>query len=117
MKTELMQRALRGSEAGELRFPEVIGILHEADVESYQVDFLRGDDTFYLPDGRTHTEAIHVGKVAAEFSRDGVVEAIRAAQADRIRSSGVCAADCKGGGCGLPGEPHWRARGVCGAQG
>ena len=85
MKTELMQRALRMSEAGELRFPEVIGILHEADVESYQVDFLRGDDTFYLPDGRTHVEAIHVGVVAADFSRDGVVEAIRGAQADRIR--------------------------------
>jgi uncharacterized protein YbcV (DUF1398 family) len=85
MKTELMQRALRGSEAGELRFPEVIGMLQEAGVESYQVDFLRGDDTFYLPDGRIHAEAIPVGEVAAEFSRDGVVDAIRGAQADRIR--------------------------------
>ena len=85
MKTELMQRALRKSEAGELRFPEVIGILREADVESYQVDFLRGDDTFYLLDGRTHTEPIEVGAVAAEFLRESVVDAIRGAQADRIR--------------------------------
>ncbi len=85
MKTELMQRALRQSEAGELRFPEVIGILREAEVESYQVDFLRGDDTFYLLDGRTHTEPIEAGEVAAEFLRESVVDAIRAAQADRIR--------------------------------
>jgi uncharacterized protein YbcV (DUF1398 family) len=60
-------------------------MLHEAEVESYQVDFLRGDHTFYLLDRRTHGELIHVREVAAEFSRDGVVAAIRGAQADAIR--------------------------------
>ena len=85
MKTELMQAALRKSEAGELRFPEVIWMLHEAEVDAYHVDFLHGDDTFYLLDGTTHTEPIEVREVASEFSRDGVIDAIRGAQADRIR--------------------------------
>lgn len=85
MKKELMQKALRGSEAGELTFPQVVGMLHEAGVESYQVDFLRGDDTFYLLDGGTHVETMHVREVAADFSAQGVIDAIREVQADRIR--------------------------------
>jgi uncharacterized protein YbcV (DUF1398 family) len=87
MNTALIQQALHGSEAGQLTFPQVVGMLHEAGVESYAVDLLHGDDTFYLLDGKTHVESIKPEStpVAADFSADEVIAAIRGAQADTVR--------------------------------
>jgi uncharacterized protein YbcV (DUF1398 family) len=82
-----MHDALAGSSEGRLTFPEVIGMLTEAGVESYFVDFVREDDTFYMPDGRTHVErfTLPAALVAEEFSTSDVSATIRAAQADTIR--------------------------------
>jgi uncharacterized protein YbcV (DUF1398 family) len=87
MNIEPMRKALEGSQAGKLTFPEVVSILLEAGVESYRVDLIRGDDTFYMPDGETHVEKMTVPstKVADQFSQTGIGAAIRAAQADSIR--------------------------------
>jgi uncharacterized protein YbcV (DUF1398 family) len=87
MNIEAMRKALEGSQAGKLTFPEVVGTLTEAGVESYRVDLIRCDDTFYMPNGETHVEKMTVPstKVADEFSQTGIVAAIRAAQADSIR--------------------------------
>ncbi len=87
MNTALMHQALAGSLAGQLTFPQVIGILTEAGVESYRVDFITGSDVFYLPDGRTHTEPMPraFANVAATFSANDLKATIRAAQADAVR--------------------------------
>lgn len=87
MNIALMQQALHGSEAGQFTFPQAVGLLREAGVESYEVDLLHGDDTFYLSSGETHIEPLqHTGTTVAEdFNQPQVVAAIRAAQADQIR--------------------------------
>jgi uncharacterized protein YbcV (DUF1398 family) len=87
MDTEVMRKTLEGSEAGNLRFPEVVGALMEVGVESYHADLISGVDTFYMPNGDTHTEKMTLApaRVAEEFSETALVSAIRAAQADEIR--------------------------------
>lgn len=87
MNTQLMHTALQGSAEGRLTFPEVIGMLAGAGVESYSVDFVGRTDTFYMPDGRTHVEPVTLpaAAVAGEFAGSAVKAAIRDAQADRIR--------------------------------
>lgn len=87
METQVMHEALAGSSEGRLTFPQVVGMLTGVGVESYFVDFVHGDDTFYMPDGRTHVEPMTLSKapIAAEFSPADVSAAIRAAQADTIR--------------------------------
>lgn len=87
MDTKAMHEALAGSSEGRLTFPQVIGLLVGAGVESYSVDFVHGDDTFYMPDGRTHVEPVTLpsAPVAEHFSEADVSATIRAAQADTIR--------------------------------
>ena len=87
MDTEAMHRALEGSLAGRMTFPEVVGTLIGAGVESYFADLVRGEETFYAPGGETHVEKMGLPsrKVADDFSHGGIVAAIRAAQADEIR--------------------------------
>jgi uncharacterized protein YbcV (DUF1398 family) len=87
MNTEAMRKALEGSEAGKLPFPEVVGILSEAGVESYCADLVRGEDVFYMPTGETHAETMRLPETSIpdELSLDSLVQAIRAVQADQIR--------------------------------
>jgi uncharacterized protein YbcV (DUF1398 family) len=56
-------------------------------VESYFADLTRGEETFYMPSGETHVEKMSLarGKIADEFSQNGIGSAIRAAQSDEIR--------------------------------
>ena len=87
MNTAVMHWASEGSEAGELRFPEVVGALMAAGVESYSADLVRGEKTFYMPDGETYIvpSKLPVTAIAGEYWEDGVVAAIRGAQTDAIR--------------------------------
>jgi uncharacterized protein YbcV (DUF1398 family) len=87
MNTDAMHKALEGSQAGKLTFPEVVGMLISAGVESYFADLLRGEEAFYTTDGETHRERMTLPsmKIAGDFSQAGLVAAIRAAQADQIR--------------------------------
>ena len=87
MNTEAMHEALQGSINGKLTFPEVVGILVKAGVESCFADLVRGTETFYLGGGDTHVETMALPSmgVSEDFSHSGIVGAIRAAQADQIR--------------------------------
>jgi uncharacterized protein YbcV (DUF1398 family) len=87
MNTRAMREVSRGTQAGEMTFPQVVDKLIEVGVESYFVDFAAARKTYYLSGGETHTEPIilRLDPVAREFSSAAVVDAIRAAQADSIR--------------------------------
>jgi uncharacterized protein YbcV (DUF1398 family) len=87
MNTGTVHEALGGSLAGKLTFPQVVGMLVGAGVESYFADLVRGQETFYAADGETHAEkmALALTRVADDFSETGIIAAIRAAQADQIR--------------------------------
>jgi uncharacterized protein YbcV (DUF1398 family) len=87
MNTEVMHEVLTESQAGKLIFPEVVRRLAEVGVESYFVDFAAGKDTFYTTTGETWVTDMTVQRdaVAEDFSKAGIVAAIRGAQADTIR--------------------------------
>ncbi len=87
MQTDVMHWASEGSDAGELRFPEIVARLIEAGVEAYCADLVRGEKTYYMPDSETYTvkSKLPVAPVASEYSETGIVAAIRGAQADTIR--------------------------------
>lgn len=87
MNLDVMRHTLHQSEAGQLTFPMVIDALSAVGVESYFADLTRRTDTFYMPNGETHVEAMNhpPTKIAEDFSKLEIVAAIRAAQADQIR--------------------------------
>lgn len=75
------------TQAGQLIFPEVVRRLLAAGVESYLIDFATGNETFYLANGGTHRETmtLPLNAIAEDFSKEGIVAAIRGAQADTVR--------------------------------
>jgi len=75
------------TQQGKMNFPQVVGGLLEAGVESYLVDFATRQKTHYLSDGTTHTvpTILEPGPISAEFSGEDLVAAIRGAQADTVR--------------------------------
>lgn len=87
MNTEVMRKTLEKSEEGQQTFPEVIKALVSIGVESYHADFVRGIDTFYMPNGETHEVKMKIPgvKIAEDFSPEPLIATIRAVQADQIR--------------------------------
>ena len=85
--TLVMHEVSIETQEGRMTFPQVVGRLLEIGVESYCVDFIAGRKTYYLANGATHIEPVvlKLDSVSGEFSLDGVIAAIRAAQADTIR--------------------------------
>lgn len=71
---------------GSLKFPQIIQILMEEGVESYQVDLVQNQKTFYFPTGKAQVEKFDYQgpAIALEFSAEKVVAAIRASQAGKI---------------------------------
>lgn len=92
----------RGSEAGALSFPQVLGKLAQTGVERYVADLVRNEKTYYRADGATCTvKAEPAGRQpAADFEAPGVEAAIRASQARSIDYGEFCrrvlAAGCVG---------------------
>lgn len=87
INTDAVREVLAQSHAGKLIFPEVVGRMLAAGVESYFIDLPRAQSIVYLIDGATLTDKIDIefDSVAAEFSKPQVIAAIRAAQSDEIR--------------------------------
>jgi uncharacterized protein YbcV (DUF1398 family) len=87
MDTGVIHEAMAESQAGSLIFPEVVRRLLAGGVESYFVDFAKGEMTFYALDGTTHVEKVVVllSVVVGEFSLSRVMAAIRGAQTDTVR--------------------------------
>ncbi len=87
MNTQAMHEVTIETEEGRMTFPQVVGRLLEVGVESYLVDFAAARKTHYLASGETHVETMILKKepIAEEFSGEGIVAAIRGAQADTVR--------------------------------
>ncbi|MFB2550149.1 DUF1398 domain-containing protein [Ensifer soli] len=93
-------------------FPEIVGRLISAGVESYAVDFRRRSKTYYLPDGDSLVleSPAHDGFVAARFDAGAIEAAVREAQAKLPGYSyaGFCgkvmAAGCAGYIVSFPGR-------------
>jgi len=85
--TQTIHDVLTETHAGRMTFPQVVQRLLAAGVESYLVDLRSGQDTVYLNEDTTLTAPLHLdyGAIAQEFSKPGIIAAIRAAQRDEIR--------------------------------
>lgn len=77
--------ATRSSD-GRIHFGQVVGMLLEAGVESYQVDYRACRATYYLPDGETLTLDISSPEIeiANTFSADAIKAAILGAQRGEV---------------------------------
>lgn len=78
----VIRDAAKLSSEGKIHFGEVVGMLLEAGVESYQVDYRACRTTYYLPDGDTLTLEAPLPEVeiANTFSADAIKGAILGAQ-------------------------------------
>lgn len=86
MDTKTMQQTTIDSYSGAMTFPEIVMKLASIGVESYTVDFLKNEKTFYLANGETFTEKLprHKTAIPPNFDHPVVQEAIRASQQKQI---------------------------------
>ncbi len=71
---------------GAIKFPAVVSRLLADGIESYHVDFVRGENRYYAPNGESHVEAVphDFPPAAQEFSADAVRASIQRVQAGEI---------------------------------
>ncbi|MFM5918163.1 MAG: DUF1398 domain-containing protein [Novosphingobium sp.] len=78
------QQCLEAAYDGSMSFPQIVQTLAAAGFESYAVDFRRGKQAYYLPDG-DHVEldtGHSAGEVGAEFDSAAIEAQVRWAQAN-----------------------------------
>jgi uncharacterized protein YbcV (DUF1398 family) len=82
----VIQDCASRSYAGTITFPDVVARLTAAGVDHYEVDLLRGETVYFLPDGSWHAENLKApGTAAPDFDAAGVEAAVRAAQRGEIK--------------------------------
>lgn len=81
-KTQVIQRCVNGSLAGELGFPEIVGQLAQIGIERYHVDYSRQETTYYFLDGDSVVIATPhpLHETADQFSAFTVADAVRQSQ-------------------------------------
>jgi uncharacterized protein YbcV (DUF1398 family) len=86
MNTTKIKETITLTLEGKITFPQVVGILIGEGIESYHVDYIRSENTYYLPNGENIREAIpHKFPIASkEFSPDKVKTSIKRIQAGEI---------------------------------
>lgn len=82
----IIHEAARGSSQGRLHFGQVIGLLVQAGVESYGVDYRARRSTYVLPDGDTLDMPTPMPDVAIaqDFDAAALQAAIRGAQQGEV---------------------------------
>lgn len=82
-----IESTFAASSTGSIHFGQVIAQLMAAGVEAYHVDYRAGRSTYYLPSDETHTIVFEppAQPVAPDFSHEGIVAAIRGAQAGAVK--------------------------------
>lgn len=86
MNSNILHEITTRSFAGTIAFPEVVKLLLKAGVESYFVDLIGKGKTHHFTKGEAASEKFEFQgpPVAAEFSAENVVAAIRSSQAGKI---------------------------------
>ena len=84
---EAIEKSTHESHAGLLTFPEFLGHLIEVGVESYFADYRNQSTTYYLSTNEAYTVPLTMPliEIPTSFNTEGVVSAIRGAQADMVR--------------------------------
>ena len=84
---EVIEKCAYESHAGLLTFPEVLGHLVEAGIESYFADYRNQSTTYYFSSNESLAipMAMPEIKIPSTFNKDDIVLAIRGAQSDAVR--------------------------------
>lgn len=84
---EVIEKCAHESHAGLLTFPEVVGRLMGAGVESYFADYRDQSTTYYLSRNEALTVPMQIPliEISTSFNKEGIVSAIRGAQTDAVR--------------------------------
>lgn len=102
MDIAVMEECTRASHEERIAFGEVVARLIGAGVERYHADLVRGETTYFMPDGQSHrvTAQTVETRPGPTFSADGVLAAVRAIQAGKTKYLTFCrqimAAGCVG---------------------
>jgi uncharacterized protein YbcV (DUF1398 family) len=90
---EVVAECAAASDDETITFPDVVRTLMAVGVERYHADLVRGERTFFLPDGDNVAVSAHklLAPPAAEFSGDGVAAALKAIQQGAIQYRTFCA--------------------------
>ncbi|MEZ4449902.1 MAG: nuclear transport factor 2 family protein [Nannocystaceae bacterium] len=82
---DLIDEHVHRSHAGATSFGQLVGSLIELGVESYRVDYRRGECTYYLPSGATHRLSLAAPQAVADtFDAAAVRDAVRGAQRGEV---------------------------------
>jgi uncharacterized protein YbcV (DUF1398 family) len=84
---EVVEACSKESQAGTSSFGQIVTTLMAAGVETYQADFRSKKTTYYLPTGETVAVDLLVPDTQVEqhFSVEKMQEAVRGAQAGRVK--------------------------------
>lgn len=92
MDIAVIEECTRASHEERITFGEVVGRLIAAGVERYHVDLVRGESTYFMPDGPSHRVTYKTldTRPADAFSADGVLAGVRSIQAGRTKYLTFC---------------------------
>jgi uncharacterized protein YbcV (DUF1398 family) len=87
MNTNLLKEMNTKTLNGELNFGQVVATMIEEKVESYRVDFIRKETTYYMPNGEFFVSPLPFEdhKLAEKFCADGIQSAIKASQRGELK--------------------------------
>lgn len=90
---DVMVEATRASDEERVSFGDVVKKLMQAGVERYHCDLVRGEKTYYLPNGASEVVKGHAITIAPawNFSGGGVDAALKAIQTGKIQYRTFCA--------------------------
>jgi len=96
----ILHECTKASDDDALSFPEILGKLGAAGVESYLCDLRRATKTYYLPDGQSVEIAAHPANapIAQRFSASGVADAVGQSQRNEHSYRDFCR-KIAGAGC------------------
>ena len=100
MDIAVIEECTRASHEERITFGEVVGRLIAAGVERYHVDLVRGESTYFMPDGQSHRVTYEPAGTRPDdsFSAGGVLAAVRSIQAGRTQYLTFCR-QIMGAGC------------------
>ena len=87
MDKALIKKTIQASFEGTMIFPEIVMALTNDGIESYHVDYIRGEARYYHYSGETHSESIdHLHRsVASEFQPEKLQALIKEVQAGKVK--------------------------------
>ena len=90
MDIAVMEECTRASHEERITFGEVVGRLSGAGVERYHADLMRGETTYFMPDGQSHrvTDRTVETRPASAFSADGLLVSMQGRRAVYYGRSG-----------------------------